>query len=112
MAKHRTKRTKGTTKRRTKHRRSKHQTPRAGVGAPRRSRRIYNQRFKNKDMSMTGLANALEGIVEHPIKSAVGVTTGVGKAEKETARRIKKSAVKLTKKSETELANLFGSMGL
>jgi len=63
-------------------------------------------------MSMTGLANALDDIIEHPIKSAVGVTKTATKAAKKSAKKIKRVAHKLTKKSEHELATLFSSMGL
>jgi len=70
-------------------------------------------------MSMTGIANILEEIVELPLdtavgvtKSAVGVTKKATKAAKKTAKRIKRATGKLTKRGESEIASLFANLGL
>ena len=112
----------GRTRRRTRRRTRGHcvrrRTPRAGSKTPRRSTRLANKRFK-KNMSMTGIANILEEIVELPLdtavgvtKSAVGVTKKATKAAKKTAKRIKRATGKLTKRGESEIASLFANLGL
>ena len=109
-------RTRRRTRNRTRGHRARRRTPRGGVGAPRRSARLANKRFK-KNMSMKNVANILEEIVdiaELPIQAAVGVTKGVtrsavgatrgvGKAAKKTAKRMTPTVIKKTsRKSKKE----------